>query len=61
MEKIMAAYAYEVLGVNQHHIAALYAVNPGRVAEAIDAVRKAVGLREESLIKLEEARAKLME
>lgn len=43
-EKLKAAYAYEILGVEQHVIAALYGINPGRVAEAISAVRTAVGI-----------------
>lgn len=44
IEKLKAAYAYEVLGVEQHVIAALYGINAGRVAEAIAEVRKAIGI-----------------
>lgn len=44
IEKLKAAYAYEVLGVEQHAIAALYGINAGRVAEAITEVRKAIGM-----------------
>jgi hypothetical protein len=43
-EKLKAAYAYEILGVEQHAIAALYGINAGRIAEAIADVRKAVGI-----------------
>lgn len=43
VEKLKAAYAYEVLGVEQHIIAALYGINAGRIAEAIAEVRKALG------------------
>jgi hypothetical protein len=44
LEKLKAAYAYEILGVEQHVIAALYGINSGRIAEAIAEVRKAVGI-----------------
>jgi hypothetical protein len=47
-ERLKAAYAHEVLGVDQHVIAALYGVNPGRVAEAVADVRKAVGIETKS-------------
>lgn len=43
-EKLRAAYAHLINGVDQHVIASLFAVNSGRVAEAIADVRKAVGL-----------------
>jgi hypothetical protein len=43
-EKLKAAYAHEILGVEQHVIAALYGINSGRVAEAVAEVRKAVGI-----------------
>lgn len=42
-EKLRAAYAYLISGVAQHHIAALYGVNQGRVSEAVAMVAKAVG------------------
>ena len=41
-EKLRAAYAHIVGGVDQHVIAALFAVNPGRVNEAIMAVKRAI-------------------
>jgi len=41
-EKLRAAYAYLINGVAQHHIAALYGVNQGRVSEAVALVAKAV-------------------
>jgi hypothetical protein len=42
-EKLRAAYAYLINGVAQHHIAALYGVNQGRVSEAVALVAKALG------------------
>lgn len=42
-ERLRAAYANDILGVDQHTISALFGVNQGRVAEAIEAVRAAVG------------------
>ena len=42
-EKLRAAYAYLINGIPQHHIAALYAVNPGRISEAVTATAKALG------------------
>ena len=42
-EKITCAWAHEVQGVDQHVLAAMYGVNPGRVNEAIMAIRKACG------------------
>jgi hypothetical protein len=41
-EKLRAAYAHIINGVDQHHIAALFGINPGRVNEAIQDVRKAI-------------------
>jgi hypothetical protein len=41
-EKITAAWAHYVKKHNQHDIAALMNVNPGRVAEACVAVRDAL-------------------
>jgi hypothetical protein len=43
-EKIKAAYLHEIMGVDQHILAAAYGVNPGRVAEAIKTVRSAIGM-----------------
>lgn len=45
-EKLRAAYAYLINNVAQHHIAALYGVNQGRVSEAVAMVAKAVGYPE---------------
>jgi len=42
-EKIKAAYAYEIMGIAQHDIAALFEVNQGRVADAIKAILHAAG------------------
>jgi hypothetical protein len=42
-EKLRAAYAYLINDVPQHHIAALYGVNQGRISEAVAMVSKAVG------------------
>lgn len=42
-EKLRVAHAHLVNGVNQHDLAALMNVNPGRIAEAITAVRAACG------------------
>jgi hypothetical protein len=41
-EKLRAAYAHLINGVDQHHIASLFGVNSGRVNEAIMDVRKAI-------------------
>ena len=43
-EKLRAAYAHLISGVDQHVIAALFNVNAGRVSEAISAVRLAIGM-----------------
>jgi hypothetical protein len=42
-EKLRAAYAHLINDVPQHHIAALYGVNQGRVSEAVTLVSKALG------------------
>jgi transposase-like protein len=42
-EKLRAAHAHIVQGVDQHIIASLFGVNPGRVNEAIKAIRAACG------------------
>ena len=42
-EKIKAAAAHELLGIDQHHLAFIFGVNQGRVAEAVIALRKAAG------------------
>lgn len=41
-EKVTAAWAYHVKGIDQHTLAAIYSVNPGRVAEACKAVEVAL-------------------
>jgi hypothetical protein len=41
-QKIAAAWAYHVKGVDQHTLAALYSVNQGRIAEACKAVEVAL-------------------
>jgi len=41
-QKISAAWAYHVKGVDQHTLAALYSVNQGRIAEACKAVKEAL-------------------
>jgi hypothetical protein len=41
-EKIKAAYFHLLRGVAQNVLADLFDVNPGRVAEAVEDVRKAV-------------------
>lgn len=41
-EKITAAWAYHVKGIDQHTIAAMYGVNGGRVAEACKLVEMAL-------------------
>lgn len=45
-EKLKAAYFHYVIGLDQHIIAAMFVVNPGRVAEAVKAVKQAVGMKE---------------
>ena len=41
-QKITAAWAYHVKGVDQHTLAALYGVNQGRISEACKAVETAL-------------------
>ena len=41
-EKLRAAFAHLINGVDQHILASIFGVNPGRVAEAITAVRLAL-------------------
>jgi hypothetical protein len=41
-QKITAAWAYHVKGVDQHTLAALYGVNQGRIAEACKAIVNAL-------------------
>ena len=45
-EKLKAAYFYEIRGVAQHVLADMFEVNPGRIAEALEQVRKAIGLKD---------------
>lgn len=42
-EKLRVAFGHLCLDIDQHRLAALYGVNPGRVADAITAVRHAIG------------------
>ena len=46
-EKLRAAYANIINDVEQHHIAALFGVNSGRVSEAVQAVRHAIGMKKD--------------
>src|SRR5262245_51280049 len=46
-EKIKVAYFHLLRGIAQHTLADMFDVNGGRVAEAVGAVRKAVGLEDE--------------
>jgi hypothetical protein len=41
-DKIRVAFAHLCLGIDQHKLAGMYGINPGRVAEAVKAVREAV-------------------
>lgn len=41
-ERIQVAFGYLYLGIDQHLLASLFGVNPGRVSETITAVREAV-------------------
>jgi hypothetical protein len=49
-EKLRAAYAHMIGGVDQHVIAALFGVNPGRINEAIMAVREAIGVEKKTKV-----------
>jgi hypothetical protein len=42
-EKLRAAHAYLVYGVEQHVLAMIFGVNSGRIAEAVKEVRIACG------------------
>jgi len=42
VEKVRVAFAHICLGVDQHTLASMYGINPGRVSEAVKAVREAV-------------------
>ena len=46
-EKLRVAHAVLINGIDQHHIASLFAVNSGRVAEAVKLIREAVGWNDE--------------
>jgi hypothetical protein len=41
-EKITAAWAYYVKGIDQHTLAAIYSVNPGRISEACKTIATAL-------------------
>jgi len=45
-EKLRVAFAHICLGVDQHTLSAMYGINPGRVAEAVNAVRSALTKKE---------------
>jgi hypothetical protein len=40
-EVIMVAHAHLICGVKQHHLASMYGVDSGRVAEAVVVMREA--------------------
>lgn len=42
-EKLRVGFAYLILGVASHHLAAMYGVNPGRIAGAVSEIRAAIG------------------
>jgi hypothetical protein len=46
-EKLRVSVAVLLEGVPQHVAAALMGVNPGRIAEAISAIRQAIGAKED--------------
>jgi hypothetical protein len=41
-EKITAAWAYHVKGIDQHTLASIYSVNPGRISEACKTIEQAL-------------------
>lgn len=43
-EKLKAAYLYEIAGLDYQTLTIIFGVNPGRIADAIKAVREAIGL-----------------
>lgn len=43
-EKLKAAYLHEITGLDYQTLTIIFGVNPGRIADAITAVREAVGL-----------------
>lgn len=48
-EKIKAAAAHDLLGVDQHVLAFIFGVNQGRIAEAITEIRKAAGYPQKTI------------
>ena len=42
LEVLRVTFASEILGIDQHDLAAMYGTNPGRIAEAIVAMRWAM-------------------
>jgi hypothetical protein len=46
-DKLRVAFMHIIGGVEQHILAAGFNVNPGRVAEAVTAVRDALGIKPE--------------
>lgn len=43
-EKLKAAYLHEIAGLDYQTLTIIFGVNPGRIADAISAVREAIGL-----------------
>jgi hypothetical protein len=41
-EKVTVAWGYHVRGIDQHTLASIYSVNPGRISEACTSVEKAL-------------------
>ena len=41
-ERVQVAFGYLYLGIDQHMLASLFGVNPGRISETITAVRDVV-------------------
>ena len=47
-EKLKAAYLHEFMGLDMHTLTVVFGVNPGRIAEAISDVRRAIGMEKEN-------------
>jgi len=45
-EKLRVAHAVLINKIDQHHVASLFAVNQGRVSEAVTKVREAIGWKQ---------------
>lgn len=46
-EKLRVAHAVLINGLAQHHVASLFAINQGRVNEAVTLIKDALGWKEE--------------